>query len=465
MLNRKRSIIAATAAALCFAANVCFAAATGGSENLDRELKDMVGDKGTKVPGIGVMVYKNGEEAYENFFGNAVIDYNNPQNNKPFTRDTRFRLASVSKQFTMFTIMQLVEKGKIDLDADASKYLGFTLRNPNYPDTPITVRMLAAHISSLRDGNCYSVPPDKSIKECFEPTGRYYENGEHFAPKGQAPGKYFSYCNLNYGVLGTIIERVTGERFDKYQKNHILKQLDIKGGYSPGEFTAKELATVGTIYRKRDKYGKWDENGPWHATKDNYGNIAPDRETVTLPVPYADNYSLTRNMKNYKVGTNATVFSPQGGLRISAEELSHALVMLMNGGTYKNRRVLKPESVAQMIDKVWVYDENKKNGNTYGGVMLSYGLGEYQIDGKSSARVCKDYVFDFVGHTGVAYGLLSAMFFNPETKDGYLYIINGLPMDEDNDERSFGSFSGNYIWEEQAADAICRNILASDAKE
>ena len=77
------------------------------------------------------------------------------EKNHPFTRESRFRVASVSKMFTVFTIMQLVEQGKLNLDDDVSKYLGFTLRTPNYPNTPITVSMLASHQSSLRDGKTF----------------------------------------------------------------------------------------------------------------------------------------------------------------------------------------------------------------------------------------------------------------------------------------------------------------------
>ena len=98
----------------------------------------MIGDTGTKVPGMGVIVYKDGKEVFSDFLGSAIVDSKNPQNNRPFTRQSRFRVASVSKMFTVFTLMQLQEQGKLDLDADVSQYLGFRLRNPNYPEKPIT---------------------------------------------------------------------------------------------------------------------------------------------------------------------------------------------------------------------------------------------------------------------------------------------------------------------------------------
>ena len=119
-------------------------------ERLNLHLQNMIGDSGTKVPGLGVIIYKDGAEVYSNFLGRRVIE-----TSKPVTRNTRFRAASVSKMFTIFTLMQLVERGKISLGDDASKYLGFNLRNPNFPETPITVAMLASHTSSIRDGKVF----------------------------------------------------------------------------------------------------------------------------------------------------------------------------------------------------------------------------------------------------------------------------------------------------------------------
>ena len=101
----------------------------------------------------------------------------------------------------------------------------------------------------------------------------------------------------------------------------------------------------------------------------------------------------------------------------------------------------------------------RKNGKTYGGTILSYGLGLYQMDGNSTARFCKDREIDLVGHTGEAFGLLSMLCLRPNTKDGFLYIMNGEAVEEDEDERSSGIFSNNYIWEERLGDAICRHTL------
>lgn len=427
-------------------------------DNLDKELESMIGDDGTHVPGLGVIIYKDGKAVYSKYAGRSHIDANNPSNDLPMTGDTRFRIASVSKQFTAFTIMQLVSQGKMDLDTDISKYLGFKLRNPNYPDTPITSRMLLSHTSSIRDGKIYSTPPMDSLQEFFKPNGKYYENGSHFAPEGQAPGKYFKYTNLNYGILGTIIEKLTGERFDKYQRSHILKQLDIKGSYNVGDFDGKELKQLGVIYQKQQA-NTWNEHGPWIAQIDDYKGILqnPDLGLITNPDQRATDgwYSL----KNYIPGTNATIFSPQGGLRISANELSHLLDMLLNRGYYKGKEIVKPELIDEMFKLHWRYDANNPNGSTYGGSLEGYGMAEQPIFGNGTSRVVKDQKIDLQGHLGEAYGLLSGVMMRPNTKDGFIYIMNGEAIAEDDDPRSAGNFSGNYIWEENIMQAICKNAF------
>lgn len=426
--------------------------------NLDGELAAMVGETGTCVPGLGVIVYKDGEKVYSDFLGCRHIDPEDRSKDLPITADTRLRVASVSKQFTALTIMQLVDQKKVALDGDVSDYLGFKLRNPNYPDTPITVRMLLSHTSSIRDGEAYSIPPQYSVKEFFDPEGKFYDDGAHFAPEGQIPGEYFKYTNLNYGLLGTIIEAVTGERFDEYMRAHILKQLDIHGSFNPGDFDEKEFKLLGAIYQKQ-KDGKWDENGPWFPQIDEYDGKIPDRNMVYVNNPDVRDTDSWYSMKDYKPGTNATVYSPQGGLRISYNELEHLLQMYLGDGVYHGKQIISPDLLKEMFTVQWRYDPEHPNGSTYGGSIEAYCLGIYPLFGDGTSRAVKDYVIELRGHLGEAYGLLSGIMIRPGTKDGFVYMMNGEAIAEDDDPRSAGAFSGNYIWEENIMNAICSNAF------
>ena len=352
--------------------------------------------------------------------------------------------------------MELAEAGKLSLDDDVSQYLGFRLRHPSYPDVPITLRMLASHTSGLRDGRVYSIPPSVRVKAFFTPGSPYWEDGAHFAPAGQAPGIYFTYCNLNYGLLGTVIEAVTGQRFDRYQKAHILAALDCRADYVPGNLEAAEFAKLGTVYLKRDSQGRWDEQGPWQGTIDDFGGVQPEREALALQNPYAQDVCQTYDLAAYRPGTNATIFSPQGGLRLSLEELGHVLAMMIQGGRYQDRPVLAPSSLQAMFSPQWVYDGH--NGDTCGQTLLTYGLGEFFVDGTGPARCCRTKAVDLWGHTGQAFGLLSGLFVRLGTGSGFAYVMNGEALAEDDDLRSAGRFSCNYIWEENVMDGLCRLI-------
>src|SRR5690606_30777814 len=116
------------------------------------------------------------------------------------------------------SIMQLVEAGKLSLEDDFSDLVGFKIRNPKYPETVITLRMVLSHTSSINDSQGYfnfdSINPEKggSWAKC-------YNNYE--------PGKGYQYCNLNFNMVGAVIEKKSGERFDQYVKKHILDPLGL----------------------------------------------------------------------------------------------------------------------------------------------------------------------------------------------------------------------------------------------
>lgn len=414
-------------------------------QDWDRYFSSLIGDELLQVPGLALVVYHEGREVYR-FAGGIRRFRPKPL---PMAMDSRFRIASVSKMFTVFTLMQLVEEGRLSLDDDVSAYLGFRLRHPAYDDIPVTVRMLASHTSGLRDGKVYSIPPFVSAEAFFQPDSPYWEKGQHFAPPEEVPGQYFTYCNLNYGLLGTVIEAVTGQRFDDYQKRHILKDLDCRGDYVPGNLPQAEFEKLGTIY------GKDDEGGSWQGRIDDFEGRQPEKETVALQNPYAERVCQTYKLDGYRPGTNATFFSPQGGLRLSLAEMGQTLEMILHDGEYRGRRILHPSSLREMFRPQWQYDGH--NGDTCGKTLLTYGLGEFRVDGSGPARPCEGKAVSLWGHTGQAFGLLSGLFVVPGTKSGFAYVMNGSGLAEE-DPRSAGVFSTNYIWEERVLDGLCRFI-------
>ena len=148
---------------------------------LEKDLDAILHDPVMPVPACGVMAFRDGKLLYQGCKGRRRIDAEHPESDLPFEMNTRFRTASISKVFVALGVMRLVEHGTLDLDRDVSDYLGFPLRNPSYPDTAITLRMLLSHTSSIRDGSAYSIPPEDNIEQFFLPSGKYFLGGEHFA--------------------------------------------------------------------------------------------------------------------------------------------------------------------------------------------------------------------------------------------------------------------------------------------
>jgi len=324
--------------------------------------------------GVSVAVVKHNKIVYTHSFG-----YKDIESNMPLTDQNIFRIASISKSFSATSIMQLVEAGKVSLDDDFSKLIGFRIRNPKFPNTVITLKMVMSHTSSLNDSQGYfsldGINPDKNPN-----AGKCYNNYE--------PGKGFQYCNLNYNMVGTVVERLSGERFDQYVKHHILDPLGLYGGYCVDSLDKSRFATL------------YEYDGKTHKLTADPAAYNPRSEEV----------------KNYVMGYSTPIFSPTGGMKISATDLAKYMMMHMNYGKANGIRIIKRKHSKLMQTRV---------SDNEGGYGLALRGSDDLIPGEK-----------MMGHTGSAYGLYSAMFFEPKKKFGFVVITNGcnpafLPGSED----------------------------------
>ncbi|MFM9021874.1 MAG: serine hydrolase domain-containing protein [Sediminibacterium sp.] len=315
------------------------------------------------VVGLSVAVVKNNKIVYTNSFG-----YKNLESKILLSNDCIFRIASISKSFSATAIMQLQEKGKLSIDQDVSELIGFPVRNPRYPDSIITLRLMMSHLSSINDSQGYftldAIHPEKSTKWVDA-----YSN--------YAPGAKFSYCNMNYNMIGAIIERVSGERFDQYVYNHVLAPLQLSAGYNLDELDTSKLAA---IYEYRSDSGKF----------------------ILSPGAYA---SRTREVANYQLGYSAPLFSPTGGMKISASDLARYMMMHSRQGKYAGKRIISRKSARLM--------QTPLKSDTH-----------YAFAIENSDKIIPGKLL--WGHTGSAYGLHSAMFFQPDEKFGFVLISNGV---------------------------------------
>lgn len=327
------------------------------------------------APGLTCAVVKDNQVIYHHNFG--VKDL---ATKEPVDDATLWRIASISKSFTATSLLQLVEQGKVSLTDDVSDLLGFKVRNPKYPDVPITLEMLLSHTSSINDSQGYWTTIDIINPDINTSAGACYND--------YAPGSGgYEYCNLNLNLAGTILERVSGERFDQYVVNHVLKPLGLYGGYCVDSL---DKARFAHLY-------DWDAEAGQYV--DNYDEAyAPRSEKVA----------------NYKMGHDALIFSPTGGMKISGLDLARYMTMHMNYGTTPDGvRIISEESSRNM-------QTPRSEPEHYG---LNLWLDDHFVPGVT-----------LVGHTGGAYGLRSAMFFHPDEKYGFVVICSGAHYPEGMDD-------------------------------
>jgi CubicO group peptidase (beta-lactamase class C family) len=360
--------------------------------------------------------------------------------------DSPMRIASISKHATTIGFLRLLEQGKVGLDDDLSDHLGFRLRHPLFPATPITPRLALSHTSGLRNGPSYPVPFGRPLSAALTEGGVQYDNGAWWSPATEPPG-WFAYADVNFAVVAQLIERLSGERFDRYMTTHLFAPLKLDCGFNWSGVSEAARSRAAALYRKGADEDHFQPDGPWIAQLD----AAPPPGPV-IPVARAPE-AKDRPLESYQPGENGFVFAPQGGLRASARDLAAIARLLANGGALGGVRLLKSETIALMRTPVWRYDPARPNGEPYGGGgILAYGLGTCILTGVSGPS--GDNLFPgcagWVGHLGEAYGLLSGLWVNPKTGAGLVYLINGVSSPH---AQNPGARSA-YTWQEERLGAV-----------
>jgi len=420
---------------------------------LDAELSAIVADPARPLASLSVLAMRGGRVVYERQFGRRFIDGADPQRDRAADRRTLYRIASITKLVTALGVLRLLDKGVLSLDADIGTYLGYAVRNPHFPRTAITLRMLLAHTSSLRDDADYVFPPGHEMRDFLVPGGKAYGTGAMWSAKAP-PGTYFAYCNLNSGVIATIMEKVTGERFDRLMRRLVLEPLGMRGGFNPAEMTPAQVSHIATLYRKaREVDGKeaWDPQGPWVAQVDDYSERPP----------------VNRAGSAYRIGSNGALFGPQGNLRASVEDLARVMRMIAGRGVIDGKRFLDARTVEAMLARHWKSDGGSNGEIDYGsqsGLRQAWGLGNQQfVDAGRPGwgdRLVEGGGFSAIGHLGDAYGLHGAFLVDPATGNGIIYLAGGTGFDPESDP---GEYSALHRYEERILTAVYRRALQDRA--
>jgi CubicO group peptidase (beta-lactamase class C family) len=345
---------------------------------------------------VGVAFDHNGDIGS---FAEGIAD---PRTRRPVTIDDPVRVASVSKMVTAIGVMKLVEQGRLGLNRDVSDYLGWRLRNPNFPDRPITLAMLLAHTSSVREhDDDYVIPLGQTLQQALSDPRTW--DASH------GPGEnYFAYVNFNYPIIGSILEKAAGERFDLWMHREVLEPMKLDACFNWP--TCSDTAIARAV----------ELDGPdGKPQKDDLHGVRP-----ACPVLAKDGAACDLSL--WRPGENGSLFAPQGGLRISARGLARIGRMLLNGGTLDGVRILSPQAVDTLLAQTWRFDGS--NGATEGGFYCGVGNGTHQIPNRRQG--CADDMGTkgalLVGHAGDAYGLKSGLWIDRAHGRGVAYFVTGV---------------------------------------
>lgn len=279
--------------------------ATGKNDNInngkiDEFIKSKM--KSKKIPGVSLAIVKDNKIVYLKGYG---VD----GKGSPITPQTPFNIGSVSKSFTGLAIMQLVDKGKIELDSPVMKYLPWFVLADREASNQITISQILSHTSgfSTFDGREILMKDDITIEQLVR-------NLKY--TKISKSTKY-TYSNINYVILGAIIQAVSGASYEQYIEKNIFEPLDMKHSYA--------------------NQNKALENGLSSGYSSYFGFMLPTK------MPSHD----------------ASV--PAGYLSSTSEDMAHYVMAEMNNGVYKNNSIISESSMDR----------------THTPISINYGMGWY----------------------------------------------------------------------------------------
>lgn len=348
----------------------------------NNKLQEVLTDAASKYtaannpPGMAIAILKNGKQLWSYSYG-----YSDLNNKLSFDSSTIMNIASVSKTITSTAVLQLWEIGKIDLDTDINNYLDFSVRNPNYKNTPITIRQLLTHTASIADGDSYAKSYQCGISEVslanwirnyFKEDGKYYNEANNFYD--WEPGERYKYSNVAYGLLGLIVEVVGEQSFSSYCKENIFDPLKMN---SSGWFR-KDIDT-----------------------------LKQSKQYVLAKVSHENDYLSNKLIKKRNKGfyelCNYSFYNyPDGLCKTSVQELSFFMSAMMNKGQFDTVQILK----ASTLD-----------------MALSLQLRDNNIQGLGWKRISYEN-FTLWGHSGRDPGVRTHMYFDPKTKIGIILFQN-----------------------------------------
>ncbi len=304
------------------------------------------------IAGVTIAVVVDNKLFFKKGYGYADVAAK-----KPVDPDaTMFRIGSVSKLFTWTAVMQLVEQGKLDLDADINEYLT-EFKIPSTYTRPITLKDLLAHTPGFEDHviGLFAHAPDK-----ISPLGQLL--ARDLPSRVRPPGEFASYSNHGTALAGYIVQEVSGQPWEEYIEQNLLKPLSMD-----------------------------------HTT-------VRQPEADKLPAEMSKGYKFERGQFKEQ-GFEYVPPAPAGSMSASAGDMAKFMIAHLQDGASGDHRILKEETARRMRELLFTHDK-RLNGMAYGFMRLSYNGQE------------------FVEHGGDTYWFHSDLFLLPAHKAGLFMSCN-----------------------------------------
>ncbi len=319
--------------------------------------------KGRNIVGGAVVIARDGEILFSYGYGSKV-----KHRSEPITPDTCYRIASVTKLVSAVGLMQLLEQKSISLETPVKDIVGFHVVNPAFPDEPITIRQVLSHTSGMQQIHQY------------HPNWEKLQPGTNYWSARHRPGSHYDYSNLNGGLIGAMIEALSGQSVNAYMQEHVFGPLGITAAYHPA------LLPEGTdIAPRLTKKGS-------------------NAQTVEKALSTFGEYNDTCDPR-------ANTDKTSGGLYINAAGMIRIACMLENGGELDGVRILNEETVQLMMQ-----DQQSIPGSSVH-CDSEYGLCMARVENMPGGT--------WYGHQGRMDGLSSNLYFQPDTGLCIAVIANG----------------------------------------
>jgi len=326
------------------------------------------------VPGVGLAVVQNGQIAYTKGYGVRDVT-----TGAPVTSNTQFAIGSVTKSFTALGVMLLVQQGKVKLDDPVTRYIPeFKLSDPA-ATTKVTVRHLLSHTTGMVRSDAASLDPSLTRDDLLKLAAT--------VPLQSQPGEKFAYSNLNTTIAGVLIERVSGQSWEDYTREHIFTPLGM---------------TTATL------------------------DVDAMQQTSDFAQPHQMDVLKGNELAPFHSWRNE---APAAAINASAAELAHYVQFQVGDGTVNGQRLLSPELLAEM------HQPQVPAPDLDSGLMATMAAKTQELPAPTSLITDTGYALywtteDFQGHRLVwhdgivAPGFTAMVTLVPETRGGVVILTN-----------------------------------------